>query len=41
MHFFIRITDKEHNIYLDSGDDGYGKEHIRNKRVRTKVIDWS
>jgi hypothetical protein len=34
--FFIRITDDEHNTYLDSGNDGYGKKHIRNKRLTTR-----
>ena len=34
---YFRITDDEHNIYLDNGDTKYGKDHIRNRRLHTKV----
>ena len=34
---YLRITDDEHNIYLDNGDTKYGKDHIRNRRLHTKV----
>ena len=35
--FYLRVTDDEHNIYLDNGDTKYGKDHIRNRRLHTKV----
>ena len=35
----IRVTDDEHNIYLDNGDTKYGKDHIRNRRLHTKVTE--
>jgi len=31
------VTDDDHNIYLDNGDTKYGKDHIRNRRLHTKV----
>lgn len=31
------VTDDEHNIYLDNGDTKYGRNHIRNRKLPTKV----
>ena len=33
----LRVTDDDHNIYLDNGDTKYGKDHIRNRRLHTKA----
>ena len=32
-----RVTDNEHNIYYDEGDTAYGGDHIRNRRLKTRV----
>ncbi len=31
------VTDKKHNVFLDSGDDTFGEEHARNKKLNTRV----